>query len=121
MTTKVIDIGIRSAHRITCENLANGDYAIIKEHRLLPDEIACYLLVDDGKLLFTSHRNNHAFSPTTNFKHAYGVDIQDGFYRYVYKSVLSLWMVHDEQEQHDIIDYIESLVLNHVVRLADNI
>ena len=30
-------------------------------------------------------------------------------------------MVHDAQEQHDIIDYIESLILNHVVRLADDI
>lgn len=106
-----------SAKRLLAENLRNGKYKIVKERRYLPDTVICYLNVEDGEYLFTSHSGHQQILPVPKFKHGISISVEDGNYTLVAKTALSLWPVREESEQLAIIKMVEDLVINNVIQV----
>lgn len=107
-----------SAKNLLARNLKDGKYRIVKENRWF-SKVICYLDVDKGMFLFTNKSGSHQMLPPMEFKNAIHITIKNGFYDFISKSALSMWPVLDEKEQHRIINFIEDLVLNHVIFIDD--
>lgn len=101
------------AQNLLSRNLKDGKYKIMKD-----EKVFCYLTVDSGLFMLTSHLDSHQALPRlpkTELQDALAVIVRDGEYNSFHRTAMSMHMIFDKKQQEEITSRIEDLILNHVI------